>query len=81
MLGMLALPLIPEPSGRSFIISSISFSSKAEADPAGLMVLASEIPAWLVSEWDRPLVTHSEADVDEAGDKLETEGGVRLCGK
>ena len=75
----IGLPLIPEPSGRSFIISSISFSSIAEADPAGLMVLASEIPAWLVSEWDRPLVTHSEAGVEEAeGDKFETDGGVRL---
>ena len=70
----IGLPLIPEPSGRIFIISSISFSSKAEAEPAGLMFLeavASEIPVWSRSKvrlWDRPLATnwlHSEAPVDD----------------
>ena len=82
----MGLPLIPEPSGRSFIISSISFSSKAAVEEAGLMFLvASERPAWSrskVSEWDRPLLTpnHSEAVEGEAGDKLDEtfEGGVRL---
>ena len=83
----MGLPLIPEPSGRSFIISSISFSSKAEVEEAGLMFLAaSERPAWSrskVSEWDRPLLTpnHSEAVEGEAdSDKLDEtfEGGVRL---